>query len=207
MFARMRMTQAPLILSLLAAVGCSETAYRSMNDPARDAWQQPKAVVQALKITPGSRVADLGAGGGYFTWYLADAVGPQGKVYAADVEEVGLRMVREEAGNRRVGHIETVRSTAMDARLPERVDLLFTCNTYHHLQDRAAYFRALARSLTPAGRVAIIEYKPAGLAWLFGHSTSEETVRAEMESAGYQLVEAPDFLPKQHFQIFRPAPQ
>jgi ubiquinone/menaquinone biosynthesis C-methylase UbiE len=176
-----------------------------MNDPERDAWQQPKAVVQALRITPGSHVADLGSGGGYFTWYLAEAVGSQGKVYAVDIEEVGLRMVREEAGRRGIGQVEIVRSTTTDARLSERVDLVFTCNTYHHMQDRAAYFRALAEFLAPAGRVAIIDYKPAGFAWLFGHSTTDETVRKEMESAGYQLVEAHEFLPKQHFQVFRPA--
>lgn len=205
MLARLRITKAPLILVLLATAGCAETAYRYMNDPARDEWQQPKAVVEALKIAPGSRVADLGAGGGYFTWYLADAVGPQGKVYAADIEEVGLRMVREEAGRRGLHQVETVRSTATDAKLLEPVELIFLCNTYHHLRDRPAYFRALAGSLTPAGRIAIIDYKPSGLPWLFGHATSEETVRTEMESAGYHLVEAPDFLPKQHFLIFRPA--
>jgi predicted methyltransferase len=199
------MTPVALILSLLVTTGCAEWAYRQMNDPERDAWQQPKTVVQALNITPGSRVADLGSGGGYFTWYLADAVGPQGKVYAVDIEEVGLRMVREEAGRRGLGQVVTVRSTTTDAGLPEPVDLVFTCDTYHHMQDRAAYFRALAASLTPAGRVAIIDYKPAGLAWLFGHSTTDETVRREMESAGYQLIEAPAFLTKQHFQVFRSA--
>lgn len=204
MLARLSIVQAPLILALLATAGCAEWAYRQMNDPERDAWQQPKAVVQALKIAPGSRVADLGAGGGYFTWYLADAVGPQGKVYAADIEEVGLRIVREEAARRSLSQVETVRVTPTDARLPQRVDLVFLCNTYHHLRDRPAYFRALAGSLTPVGRVAIIDYKPSGLAWLFGHATSEEIVRAELESAGYHLIEAPDFLSKQHFLIFRP---
>ena len=202
---RPRITLVPLVLSLLLTTGCAEWAYRQMNDPERDAWQQPKAVVQALRITPGSHVADLGSGGGYFTWYLAEAVGSQGKVYAVDIEEVGLRMVREEAGRRGIGQVEIVRSTTTDARLSERVDLVFTCNTYHHMQDRAAYFRALAEFLAPAGRVAIIDYKPAGFAWLFGHSTTDETVRREMESAGYQLVEAHEFLPKQHFQVFRPA--
>ena len=202
---RPRMTPVALILSLLLATGCAEWAYRQMNDPERDAWQQPKAVVQALNITPGSRVADLGSGGGYFTWYLADAVGPQGKVYAVDIEEIGLGMIREEAGRRGIGHVEAVRSTTTDAGLPKPVDLVFTCNTYHHMHDHPAYFRALARSLSSTGRVAIIDYKPTGIAWLFGHSTSEETVRQEMESAGYQLVEAQEFLPKQHFQVFRPA--
>jgi predicted methyltransferase len=187
-------------------MGCAEWTYRQMNDPARDAWQQPKAVVQALRITPGSLTADLGAGGGYFTWYLAEAVGPQGTVYAVDIEEIGLGMIREEARKRGMGHIETIRSTTTDAGLPKQVDLVFTCNTYHHMRDRSAYFRTLAGSLKPAGRVAIIDFKPTGLAWLFGHSTTEETVRREMESAGYQLVEAHEFLPKQHFQVFRLTP-
>jgi ubiquinone/menaquinone biosynthesis C-methylase UbiE len=174
-----------------------------MNDPSRDVWQQPKTVIQALSIAPGSRVADLGAGGGYFTWRLAEAVGPEGKVYAVDVDETALRLIEQERAQRGVAHVELVRATPTDARLPVAgVDLIFTCNTYHHLPDRTAYFQSLARALRPGGRIAVIEYKDSG--WLAGHSTPKETVLHEMEAAGYRLIREFDFLPKQHFLVFGP---
>src|SRR5688572_7860268 len=88
------------VLLLLVAHGCAETAYRSMNDPGRDAWQRPQAVIQSLDIASGSRVADLGAGGGYFTFPLAQAVGPEGKVYAVDIDDRSLHAIRQEAAKR-----------------------------------------------------------------------------------------------------------
>ncbi|MGH7231471.1 MAG: class I SAM-dependent methyltransferase [Nitrospiraceae bacterium] len=192
---------------LLALTGCAQVALEQMNDPSRDAWQQPKAVIDALAITPGERVADLGAGGGYFTFLLAKAVGPHGKIYAVDVEDTALRMIDTQAKAREADNVELVLATPNDPRLPPSgVDLIFTCNTYHHLHDRIAYFTSLAPHLRPEGRIAILDYKEGGwLGSLFGHATSKETVRREMESAGYRLVNDIDFLAKQHFQVFRPA--
>jgi arsenite methyltransferase len=196
-----------LLTALLTLSGCMEMAYKDMNDPARDEWQQPKAVIQALNIEPGAHIADLGAGGGYFTFPLAEAVGPQGKVYAVDVEEVGLRLIDEQTKQRGMTNVELVLATPNDPRLPlNGVDLIFTCNTYHHLPDRVAYFKSLSQSLRPEGRIAILDYKEGG-GWftsLFGHATPKDTIRREMEAAGYRLANDLDFLPKQHFQIFRP---
>jgi ubiquinone/menaquinone biosynthesis C-methylase UbiE len=187
---------------LLILSGCAQLAYESMNDPSRDAWQQPEDVVQALDIANGARVADLGAGGGYFTFPLADAVGPEGRVYAVDVEEASLRFIDKRARELGFRNIALILAMPDDALLPaDGVDLIFTSNTYHHLTDRVAYFKSLMRHLRSAGRVAIIEYKDTG--W-FGHATPKETVRREMETAGYRLVKDFDFLPKQHFQIFKP---
>jgi predicted methyltransferase len=92
----MRRAIASLVVPAWAA-GCGELAYRYMNDPSRDVWQKPKKVVETLPLAPGARVADLGAGGGYFTWYLAQAVGPEGKVYAVDIDETALRLITQEA--------------------------------------------------------------------------------------------------------------
>src|SRR5262245_45875059 len=85
-----------LLIVCICIVGCACVAYHHMNVPARDSWQKPKAVVEKLNIKPGSKVADLGAGGGYFTWYLASAVGPEGKVYAVDIDETGLDIIKKE---------------------------------------------------------------------------------------------------------------
>jgi arsenite methyltransferase len=197
-----RGVSAVLIVSLWLA-GCAEWAYRHMNDPSRDAWQKPNEVVDKLGIKPGSRVADLGAGGGYFTWYLAAAVRPQGKVYAVDIDETALAMIEKGIKSRGTTNVVPIRAEPGDAKLPEPVDLVFTCDTYHHMRDRIAYFQSLARYLTPDGQVAILDFHPHGLfSGLLGHGTAKEEVRREMESAGYRLAADYDFIEKQHFQIF-----
>jgi predicted methyltransferase len=169
----------------------------------RDEWQQPERVVASLGLEPGQKVADLGAGGGYFSFRLADAVGPSGKVYAVDIDEAMNERLQRLAAERGASNVEVVLALSDDLRLPEPVDVIFTSNTYHHLEDRSAYFDSAARYLTPGGRVAIVEYKEEGfLQRVMGHSTGAESIRAEMKAAGYALDVEHDFLAKQHFLIF-----
>src|SRR5215510_16286290 len=101
--------------------GCAELAYRHMNDPSRDVWQKPKEVIEKLAIKPGSRVADLGAGGGYFTWHLAGAVGPEGIVYAVEIDEIALGIIKKEMTSRGITNVVPVHAESGDAKLPEPV--------------------------------------------------------------------------------------
>lgn len=192
--------------ALIWLTACDHIVYRQMNDPARDAWQHPNAVIEALRISRGARVADLGAGGGYFTFPLARAVGPEGKIYAVDTEEESLRFIEKDAAQRggMPRQIELGLAMPNNPNLPTRdIDLIFMCNTYHHLSDRAAYMRKLQSSLRPDGRIAVIDFKEdSWLGSLFGHANSKDMVRKEMQAAGYRLISDFDFLPKQHFQVF-----
>lgn len=192
-----------LLILILCLAGCAEWGYRHMNDPARDAWQKPNQVVERLDIEPGARVADLGAGGGYFTWYLAGAVGAQGKVYALEIDDTALRIIEKEMKSRGVTNVVPIRAEPGDAKLPEPVDLVFSCDTYHHMEDRVAYFRSLARHLKPGGKVAIVDFHAEGFfSGLLGHGTTKEEVQREMEAAGYRLAADYDLIDRQHFQIF-----
>jgi ubiquinone/menaquinone biosynthesis C-methylase UbiE len=151
-------------------------------------------------------VADLGAGGGYFTWHLAKAVGTRGTVYAVDIEERAINMIFNEMVARRTPNVRPVRAEPHDPRLPEPVDLVFSCDTYRYINDRVAYFRSLASSLRPGGRVAILEFHPRRFVpRLFSHRVEKEEVRREMEDAGYLLIDEYDFIDRQHFQIFAKA--
>lgn len=193
---------ASLIL-ILSLTGCAEVNYQRLNDPSRDTWQKPQGVIEQLSITPGSRVADLGAGGGYFTWHLARAVGARGTVYAVDINPAALDMIFREMVARGTPNVRPVRARPHDPRLPEPVDLVFSCNTYRQISDRVAYFRSLASSLRPGGRVAILDFHPRGFfPGLFGDRITKEDVRSEMEAAGYRLVSDHDLLDRQHFQVF-----
>jgi SAM-dependent methyltransferase len=104
---------------------------------------------------------------------------------------------------RGVKNVVPIHAQPMDALLPEAVDLVFSCDTYHHMSDRSAYFQSLARSLKPDGRVAILDFHPHGFfSGFLGHGTAAEDVRREMEAAGYQRIATFDFIDRQHFQIF-----
>ena len=90
-------------------------------------------------------------------------------------------------------------AAADDPRVPEPVDLVFTSNTYHHLENRVAYFSALReRALAPGGRVAIVEYRPEATS----HATARETIEQEMTAAGFRLEKSFDYLERQHFLVF-----
>jgi arsenite methyltransferase len=192
-----------MFVIILCLTGCTGWSYQDLSDPSRDVWQKPQGVVEKLSLKPGSRVADLGAGGGYFTWHLAKAVGARGTVYAVDTEERAINMIFKEMVSRGTPNVRPVRAEPHNPRLPEPVDLVFSCNTYHLMNDRVTYFHSLASSLRPGGRVAILDLQPRGFfSSLFDHRIDKEEVRREMEDAGYLLIDEYDLVDRQHFQIF-----
>jgi SAM-dependent methyltransferase len=169
------------------------------DDPARDAWQKPDEVVAALRLAPDARVADVGAGTGYFAVRLARAV-PAGKVYAVDIEPDMIAYMEKRAAADGLANLVPVLGAADDARIPEPVDVVLVVDTYHHIADRAAYFTRLAGSLRPGGRVVIIDFTAESpLGPPVEHRISAERVVAELGEAGYREVARHDFLPNQYF--------
>ena len=196
-----------VLLALLLAAGCTTIKRCSYEGFGRDESQKPELVVKALGIEPGDRVADLGSGSGYFTFRLAGEVGPSGKVYAVDIDEDMNAYVAGLAEERGAENVEIVLAAPGDPRLPEgAIDLIFTSNTYHHIEDRPSYFARVKRFLSPGGRIAILDYREdAG--WfqcLFGHATPPDAIEREMGEAGYEVVARPGFLEDQTFLVFAP---
>jgi ubiquinone/menaquinone biosynthesis C-methylase UbiE len=202
---RHRRWRSTVLVALLLLAGCTafkRCAYEGGN---RDSWQKPEEVIRALALKSGDRVADLGSGSGYFTFRLAQAVGSAGKVYAVDVDEGLNRDVAARAKREGYGNIEVVLAEPDDPRLPESgVDLIFSSNTYHHLENRVRYFGALRKTLRRGGRVAIIDFTREGWIQSLGHYTLPEEIKREMSEAGYELQRDHDFLTKQSFLIFVP---
>ena len=179
---------------------------KSFDDSARDAWQMPDRVIAALRLPPAASVADIGAGTGYFTVRLAEAV-PAGMVYAVDIEPAMIEHIRKRAAAAHLENVTAVLATPHDAKLPRLVDAVIIVDTYHHIPDRTSYFRDLRKSLTPSGRVAIIDFRkdsPEGPPPEFRFEADQIT--GEMKEAGFVPDAKHDFLPRQHFLLFRPAP-
>jgi predicted methyltransferase len=176
----------------------------------RDGWQHPEQVIAALDLKPGDRVAEIGAGGGYWLPWLAAAVGSEGRVYAVEVDDALVAKLSERVARDDLANVFVIRGQFADPKLPDgEIDVALTSNTYHHIEDRAAYFRRLQNDLSPDGRVAHVDERhdvPPPIRWLqtSGHWTEPASMRAEMTEAGYRKVEAFDFLPMQSFQVFVP---
>jgi ubiquinone/menaquinone biosynthesis C-methylase UbiE len=179
--------------------------------PERDKDQKPDEVVKALNITDYMTIADIGAGSGYFTRKFVWAVQDKGMVYAVDVEPVLLKYNEEMADHLHTPYnAKFVVANPDDPLLPPNgVDLVFLCNTYHHLEKRADYFTRVKAALTKKGRVAIIDFWTDGRAGDLGfspdHLVARETVLKEMSAAGYRLSKEHDFLPRQYFLEFVPS--
>jgi len=169
-------------------------------DPTRDAWQKPEEVIRALALPPSASVADIGAATGYFPVRFARAV-PQGRVFGIDIEASMVEYLAERAKREGLANLTVVLATAQDARIPEPVDVVTVVDTYHHLGDRVAYFRRLAKSLKPSGRIAIIDFKPESKMGPLEKLPPAQVVR-ELGEAGYSLVAEPTFLPEQYFLVF-----
>lgn len=130
--------------------------------PDREAWQKPNLIMDELRIAEGSVVADLGAGGGWFTIRLARRVGPNGLVYAEDIQPVMLEAIRRRTQHERLTNVRTILGTASDPRLPRKVDAVLIVDAYHEMEDPVVLLRTVERSLNPQGRVGVVGFLPGG---------------------------------------------
>lgn len=178
---------------------------KSLEDPGRDAWQQPEAVIDSLGIRPGDDVADLGAGSGYFTVRLAQAVGPTGNVYAVDVDPQMFEYIERRAAQQQLDNVQTILAEPDDPKLGSAsVDLIFICNTLHHISGRGRYYPLLARALRPGGRLVDIDFRKraSSVGPSLEMRIANKDVIREIEAAGFRLIKQFDFLEYQYFLVF-----
>lgn len=169
--------------------------------PDRDEWQKPEVVFDALALKDGDRLADFGAGTGYFTVRAAKRVGT-GTVYAVDSEPEMLKYLTNRATNAGLDNITACLIEPDSLTLPEPVDAILIVNTYHHIDNRIEYLSKVQDWLKPGGRIAVLEGKagspiepPAQFLM-----TAQEVAR-EFAEAGFEMV-LDSSLPYQSFQIF-----
>jgi precorrin-6B methylase 2 len=175
------------------------------NREAANRENKPEEILKTLALRQGQKIADIGAGGGYFSLRFAYAVGKQGAVYAVDTDSGKIEFIRKSAAEKGLGNVQVVLADKKSVTLPEKVDLIFLRNVYHHLQNRVEYFAKLRESLNPDGRIAIVEHNRSGrfsFHRIFERRVTRETIVEEMTKAAYRIAESIDFLPEQSFTIF-----
>lgn len=122
--------------------------------------------MDTLGIADGAVVADLGAGGGWFTMRLARRVGPNGLVYAQDVQEEMIDAIRRRVTREGLSNVRTVLGTDTDPKLPRGLDAVLIVNSYHEMNDPAnpdgilTLLRNLAALLKPQGRIGVTDFTP-----------------------------------------------
>jgi SAM-dependent methyltransferase len=178
----------------------AEAWAKRFEDPERDAWQLPDQVVAVLAIRDDLVIADIGAATGYFPVRFARAC-PAGRVIGADVEPEMVWFLNDRARREALSNLVGVLAAPDDPHLPAAVDLVFLCNTYHHIDDRIDYFRNLQAQLRPDARVAVVDYRSTSSRGP-RHKLAAAVVESEMTSAGYAVVERYEFLPEQYFLVF-----
>jgi ubiquinone/menaquinone biosynthesis C-methylase UbiE len=176
-----------------------------LEGPDREAWQQPSRVMDVLGIADGSVVADIGAGGGWFTVRLARRVGPHGVVYAEDVQRQMIDAIARRMQREGLRNVHTVLGTDDDAMLPPNtLDAAIIVDAYHEVQNRVALLQSIERALKPTGRLGIIDFKMdgGGPGPPMEERVQPEQIVADAQAAGLRLVSLEDFLPYQYLLIF-----
>ena len=172
--------------------------------PDRSAWQKPEQIMDALNIAENSRVADIGAGSGWFTIHLAQRVGPKGIVFAQDVQKQMLEAIRRRVQREGLANVETRLGTGTSPNLPGgALDAVLVVDTYPEVDvdDRVSFLKNLAAALKPAGRLGVVNYKPGrGGPGPDEGRVDSGSVEADARAAGLRVIARQD-LPYQYLLV------
>lgn len=183
----------------------SQHAIRWLERPDREEEERPSLVMQNLELDPDDVVADIGAGSGYFTFLIAPLV-PEGKVLAVDIQPEMLKFIEGKKKLEKAPNVETVLGTIEDVNLPDdSVDLVILVDAYHEFSHPREMAESIVEGLRPGGRLVFLEYRGEDPSVPIKplHKMTVQQVQREMDVVGLEFVEVRDFLPIQHFIVFR----
>lgn len=172
----------------------------------RENEENPTKAIQLIGIKPGMVVADIGAGVGYYSFRIAELVGPQGKVYANDIQPEMLMLLKKRLRQRKLDNVEVVLGTEKDPKLPPNsCDLILMVDVYHEFSQPIAMMAKIRESLKPDGRLILLEYRKEDpyVPIRPEHKMSVKEAKIEVEGDGFVLDQVLEDLPWQHILIFK----
>lgn len=181
----------------------AERWAKIFENPERDEWQQPDLVIQSMEIKPNDIIVDIGSATGYFPMRFAEYV-PNGKVIGVDVEKDMVDYLNHRAQKDGIQNLKSILGEYHDPKIPLPVDIVFICNTYHHIENRVVYFKNIKRKIKPDGKLVIVDFRKGDLP--VGppdeHKLSPKQVIEELGKAGFILTDHQKDLPYQYMLTF-----
>ncbi len=183
---------------------------RNFEGESREVFAARHEVIEATGAKPGDRVADVGAGTGLFTRLFAEKVGSTGWVHAVEISPGFLQHINASVAEAGIENVTAVFGRTDSIQLPPAsVDLVFLCDTYHHLEEVAPTMASIRRALMPGGRLVVVDFDRipgTSREWVLNHvRAGKEVVRSEIEAAGFAFVadaEIPQF-EENYLVVFR----
>lgn len=181
-----------------------------LESPDRDQWQKPDQIMDALGVAEGNVVAELGAAGGWFTQQLARRVGPNGVVYAEDIQPAMLEAISRRMRNENLTNVKTVLGTVSDPRLPVGIDAILISDAFHEMDEPAdpmlvvRLLKNAAESLKPQGRLGVVDWTRGGggPGPAANQRANPDVVIAKARAAGLQLLQREDIPPFVYLLVF-----
>jgi ubiquinone/menaquinone biosynthesis C-methylase UbiE len=170
--------------------------------------EDPDRALRIMKIPKGAVVADVGTGSGYMAIKMAKIVGPQGKVYANDIQPGMLDLLRKNVEKAKLTNVTPIQGAIDDPRLPaEAIDLILMVDVYHEFSQPQKMLQKMREALKPTGRLVLLEYRAEDPAVpiLPEHKMTREMVKLEVEHEGFKLATVNEDLPRQHLLVFTKA--
>ena len=183
------------------------------NNPRRETWEKTSRIMAALEIQPGQSIADIGCGPGYYTFKFSRLVGPEGKVFALDINDLHISYLSNFIAQAHLGNVQTVLSDVEDAIITNSVDMAFLCSLYHVIYTTStepakdSLIESIKRMLKPDGRLAIVDNGLVDDATLPYHGPyiSQDLLVAQMEHYGFALDKSLQIIPQRYLLLFRKA--
>lgn len=173
--------------------------------PSRETEEQPAKTVEKLDLKPDDVVADIGAGSGYFSFRMAAKVS-EGKVYAVDIQPEMLDAIAFLKEENKITNVETILGEKDNLNLPaDSIDLAFMADAYHEFAYPREMMEGIVQALKPGGRVVLLEYRKENPMIMIKplHKMTQKQVKKELKAVGLKWQETKEFLPEQHFLVFK----
>jgi len=184
-----------LLLNLMFSSGSAEE---------RDKWQQPERIIDSLGIKQGMVIGEVGAGEGYFTFKLAQRVGPSGHIYANDIVQRVLDQLSTECREKQINNITTILGKVEDPLFPPaQLDLVVMMRVFHDLSKPVQLINNIIPALKPGALLVIIDPDTDKLKKDQKHFYTKNKVLAIMQESKFVLVELLEFLPQDNIYIYR----
>jgi len=180
---------------------------RRFESAGREVFDMADEIVAALQLKPGMQVADIGAGTGLFSRRFAGKVGASGKVYAIDISKEFIDNIRRQAHQSGLKNIEAMINTDKSILLAANsIELAYVCDTYHHFEYPQAMLASIYQALKKHGRLVVIDFRKdpkISSSWVMDHvRANQQTVRQEIERAGFRYIKDEDILQGNYFMVF-----